>query len=39
MFAWDFTRVIVAHGDPLETDARPRLHAALTEAGFTVAQP
>jgi hypothetical protein len=36
MFAWDFTRVIVAHGDPLETEARERLHAALTEAGFTL---
>ena len=36
MFAWDFARVIVAPCDPLETEARERLHAALTGAGFTL---
>jgi hypothetical protein len=31
-----FARVIVAHGGPPETEARERLHAALTEVGCTL---
>ena len=31
ILAWDFTRIVVAHGDIIERDARARLVAALRE--------
>lgn len=34
MMAWDFDRVIVAHGDHIETNGKALLRAALTRAGF-----
>lgn len=34
ILAWDFDRVIVGHGKPIETDGKRRLQAALLEAGF-----
>ena len=34
ILAWDFDRVIVGHGKPIETDGKRRLQAALSEAGF-----
>jgi hypothetical protein len=30
VLAWDFTRVLMAHGDPLETDAHAEMKRALT---------
>jgi hypothetical protein len=32
ILSWDFDRVLMAHGDPVETDARERLRAALLPA-------
>jgi hypothetical protein len=29
LLAWDFDRVVVAHGDVIEADAKPRLDHAL----------
>lgn len=33
---WDFDRVIVGHGDPIESDGKNKLRAALETAGFQV---
>lgn len=34
LMAWDFDRVIVAHGEPLRTNGKARLRTALAEAGL-----
>lgn len=34
ILAWDFDRVIVGHGDVIETDGKAKLRAALDAAGF-----
>jgi len=34
IMGWDFERVIVGHGDVIETDGKARLRAGLTAAGF-----
>jgi hypothetical protein len=34
ILGWDFDRVIVGHGDVIETDARAKLCASLEAAGF-----
>ena len=34
VLGWDFDRIIVGHGEPIETDGRAKLTAALREAGF-----
>lgn len=34
ILAWDFDRVIVGHGDVIETDGKAKLRAALVAAGF-----
>lgn len=34
MLAWDFDRVIVGHGDVIETEGKAKLRAALEAAGF-----
>lgn len=34
MLAWEFDRVIVAHGEHLETAGKAKLRAALQRAGF-----
>lgn len=34
ILGWDFDRVIVGHGDPIETDGQAKLRAALKVAGF-----
>jgi hypothetical protein len=31
---WDFDRIIVGHGEIVETDGKRRLAGALKEAGF-----
>ena len=35
MMQWDFDRLIVGHGDIIESDAKPRLAAALATHGFS----
>lgn len=35
MLDWDFDRVVVGHGDRLETNGKAQLRAALADAGFT----
>ena len=34
MLAWDFDRIVVGHGEVIETGGKQRLGAALREAGF-----
>ncbi|HWN93659.1 MAG TPA: hypothetical protein VNT99_01390 [Methylomirabilota bacterium] len=34
MMQWDFDRLIVGHGDVIETGAKPKLAAALAAQGF-----
>lgn len=34
IFAWDFDRVIVGHGDVIETDGKAKIRAALKAAGL-----
>ena len=34
VLGWDFDRIIVAHGEPIETGGRAKLAAARQEAGF-----
>ena len=34
MMAWDFDRLIVGHGDPIETGAKTQVAAALGRAGY-----
>ncbi|MES2594786.1 MAG: hypothetical protein V4662_05605 [Verrucomicrobiota bacterium] len=34
ILGWDFDRVIVGHGDVIESDGKAKLRAALTAAGF-----
>ena len=34
MMAWDFDRLIVGHGDPIETGAKVQVAAALGRAGY-----
>lgn len=39
VLGWDFDRVIVAHGEPIETDGKAKLTTALREAGFSPGSP
>jgi hypothetical protein len=34
LLAWDFDRIIVGHGETIETDGKRRLSRALKEGGF-----
>ena len=34
MLEWDFDRVIVGHGEPIETGGKARLMEAFKAAGF-----
>jgi glyoxylase-like metal-dependent hydrolase (beta-lactamase superfamily II) len=34
MLAWDFDRVIVGHGEPIETGGKEKVRAAIRAAGF-----
>ena len=34
---WDFDRVIVGHGDVVDSDGKVKLRAALEAAGFSLA--
>ena len=36
ILSWDFDRVIVGHGDVIESDGKSKLRAALAAAGFSV---
>jgi hypothetical protein len=37
ILGWDFDRVVVGHGDVIETDGKRKLRAALSAAGFLFA--
>ncbi len=37
ILAWDFERVIVGHGDVIESNGKAKLRAALAAAGFSIA--
>lgn len=37
ILSWDFDRVIVGHGDVIESDGKAKLRAALAAAGFALA--